>query len=745
MKKLRTKNARRKFRAVRDKNGVPHIEGDTQLACLYGLGYLHAIDRPTQMLFSRAVAQGRATERIADNTELLEMDQFFRRAGLYLGLQDETGKIDDAIFGQLTAYCEGLNDGMTESGRSLPMWATGFKPQPWTQEAVLLIGNLLSFGGLAIGQQQNERLLIELIQHGIDERRLRELFDPQLDQVDFELLRKVKMAHRLSDESLELIADLPRLAGSNAWAISPARSATGHALLAGDPHLEINRLPAIWYEAVLQWGDQYVMGATLPGCPLFGVARTNRLAWAVTYLKADTSDFFVEDCRRGGLTGWQYRRGEDWHDFLCRDEQIERKGGTTTSMPIYYNDVGTLECDPESAGEGQYLSVAWAGTAAGAGQAISTWLKLLGCQSTKQAMETVRDNPQPTLNWIFADRDGHIGKQASGWIPMRRAGQSGLAPASAADTENHWQGWHDAEALPRQYDPEEGFVASANENINSPGGPLYVTMQLPEYRYRRVNERLSELPLATIEDMQALQYDVVSLQARDLLAIILPNLPEGEFKKRLQEWPCTYTPESHEASLFQRLYRNILLEIFGQDSAEHGGIGWRRMFYLGSRIGYSTMLLTAIDKLLQKETSHWWKHRDKGELIRRASERIKPKDEKSWSQVNAFRFTNRFFDGHRAGRLLGYRSAEMAMPGNHATPFQGHLFRSAKRESTFAPSYHFVTDLGSDEAWTNLPGGPSESRFSRYYKIDIPNWVAGQYKRLALAADPEGGHIPKAS
>ena len=175
MKKLRTKNARRKFRAVRDKNGVPHIEGGTQLACLYGLGYLHAIDRPTQMLFSRAVAQGRATERIADNAELFEMDQFFRRAGLYLGLQDETGQLDDAIFGQLTAYCEGLNDGMTEAGRSLPMWAAGFNPQPWTQESVLLIGSLLSFGGLAVGQQQNERLLIELIQHGIDEQRLREL------------------------------------------------------------------------------------------------------------------------------------------------------------------------------------------------------------------------------------------------------------------------------------------------------------------------------------------------------------------------------------------------------------------------------------------------------------------------------------------------------------------------------------------------------------------------------------------
>ena len=71
------------------------------------------------------------------------------------------------------------------------------------------------------------------------------------------------------------------------------------------------------------------------------------------------------------------------------------------------------------------------------------------------------------------------------------------------------------------------------------------------------------------------------------------------------------------------------------------------------------------------------------------------------------------------------------MPGCHATPFQGHVLQTARRESTFAPSYHFTTDMGTDEAWTNLPGGPSERRLSRYYNIDVPRWLAGEYKRLA--------------
>ena len=734
MKPIDIGNKRRPFTAVRNKHGIPHIEADSWLSCLYGLGYVHAIDRPTQMLFARAVALGTATERLSDKQDLLDTDQYFRRAGLYLHLKEEVSRLDDTTFNELTAYCEGLNDALSEAGRSLPMWATGFAPQPWTQESVLLIGNLLSFGGLAVGQQQSERLLLELIQLGIGKERLQELFSPHLDNADFNLLRKVKMAHRLSDEALELIADLPRLAGSNAWAVSPARSHTKAPLLAGDPHLEVNRLPAIWYEAVLKWKHNYVMGATLPGCPLFGVGRTQNISWSVTYLKGDTSDYFIEDCRPGGLNGWQYRRGNTWIDFSVRQETINRKDNHPVQIPIYYNEVGTLECDPEKTGPGLYLSLAWAGSKEGSGQSIASWLRLLKCSNVREAMYAVRETPQPTLNWIFADREGHIGRQASGWIPCRRSGQSGLVPIPGWNKENHWGNWIASDQLPAAYDPPEGFVVAANESVNQPDGPIINTLFLPDYRYRRIREKLRELTESTIEDFKKLQYDVVSLQARDLLKIFLPHVPASDLKSRFEEWSCEYSPESHEASLFQRLYHNVLLEIFGQPSKKKGGIGWRRMFYLASRIGYSTMVITAIDALLKKDVSTWWKQRDKASMICKAFESLREKDDQPWSAVNSFHFTNRFFESHHAGRILGFHTGEFPMPGNHATPFQGHLLRAAKRESTFAPSYHFVTDMSTDDAWTNLPGGPRESRFSKYYKNDIPRWSCGEYKLLSPKA-----------
>jgi penicillin amidase len=155
------------------------------------------------------------------------------------------------------------------------------------------------------------------------------------------------------------------------------------------------------------------------------------------------------------------------------------------------------------------------------------------------------------------------------------------------------------------------------------------------------------------------------------------------------------------------------------------------MLYLCSRAGFSTMVLTAIDRLLLEPNSIWWQNRDKASLIRRAAARLTEKEE-PWSAINGFHFTNRYVEGRFVGRAFGFHTREMPLPGCHATLFQGHLLRAARRESSFAPSYHFVADLGTDEAWTNLPGGPSESRVSGYYKNDIPRWRSGKYKRLAV-------------
>jgi penicillin amidase len=343
-------------------------------------------------------------------------------------------------------------------------------------------------------------------------------------------------------------------------------------------------------------------------------------------------------------------------------------------------------------------------------------------------MDYVQQCPQPTLCWVFADKEGHIGMQGCGRFPIRGNGHVGLAPIPAWDEANHWApGWLDRKHLPRVYDPPEGFVATANEEINTPGLPMMMTQPLPDYRRRRIVQRLRQLTAATPEDMRVLQYDLVSLQALELLEVFLPHLPDGELKDRLRDWDGSYAPESVEAPLFQKLYRFVMMELLGHEQR----IGWRRMLYLCSRAGFSMMVLTAADRVLLRDDSVWWRGTNKGDMIRRAAAKLNLDHLERWSDVNNFHFTDRFFGNHQVGRMLGFNSRRYPMPGNHATIFQGHVLQTATREQTFSPSYHFVTDMGTDEAWTNLPGGPSESRFSRYYRSDVGRWLTGEYKRLS--------------
>ena len=191
MKPIRLKYAQRDITAARDKNGVPHVMANSWLDALYGLGYLHANDRPTQLVFSRSVASGRATEEIKDSAELLETDRFFRRIGLYRNLDVEFAALSATNQEQLSAYCAGVNDCLEPSWRSLAMWATGFRPTLWDEPSTMLVGQLLSFGGLAISRLQNERLLVELIHAGINDDALRELFEPRLDDVASKLSSRI--------------------------------------------------------------------------------------------------------------------------------------------------------------------------------------------------------------------------------------------------------------------------------------------------------------------------------------------------------------------------------------------------------------------------------------------------------------------------------------------------------------------------------------------------------------------------
>lgn len=82
-------------------------------------------------------------------------------------------------------------------------------------------------------------------------------------------------------------------------------------------------------------------------------------------------------------------------------------------------------------------------------------------------------------------------------------------------------------------------------------------------------------------------------------------------------------------------------------------------------------------------------------------------------------------------RILGFDPGPYALSGGRATVRQGTQIRHAGRDTFCAPAYHLIIDLCTNESWTNLPGGPSESRFSRYYANELVRWPNGEYKKAS--------------
>ena len=428
-----------------------------------------------------------------------------------------------------------------------------------------------------------------------------------------------------------------------------------------------------------------MLGATLPGCPLFAVARTPQLGWGVTYLKGDTSDYFIEDCRPGGSDRLAVSPRRGVARLSAAHEEIRRKRAPAETLRVYYNPQGTLETDPAGVG-GRLLSVVH----------LDRQRRRRGRIDRHLARRDRLPAPPPTPWTSPASvrsrrcagcspiaRDTSACKPTAGFPNAIRPTAAccrfrpGTRPITGA------AGWRVTTCRASTIRPKVSSPRPTRTSTRR-AGRCWSRMPVPDYRKRRIVERLAELPQATVTDMQQLQYDVVSLQARDLLPVFLPHLPDGPIKERLAEWDCSYHPGSFEATLFSQLYRNVLLEIFGEAPHAKGAAsagGGCCIFRRGS--AFRRWCSPRSTGCSQQEALALVGRPRQGRVDpprrRKTGRRARP------AVGRSTRFTSPIASSTAAamGRALGFHTREMPMPGCHATPFQGHLLRppSAKRRS----------------------------------------------------------------
>ena len=704
----------------RDDNGIPHVEAPSEPDLFFGMGYVHATDRGLQMLLTRIAGQGRISELLDASDSSLEVDTFFRRMNWSGRTKGQAEALSSRARAICESYCKGAN---TAFARRAPweLKLLGHRPEPWTVEDILLVLRMLGYVTLAQSQGEMERLLVEMVQAGVARERLDELFPGLLQELDVDLIRKVRLRRRIVPSEIAWRAKFPPLMASNNWVISGRKTASGKPILANDPHLEVNRVPSVWCEIAMKSQGRFAIGGSIPGLPGVLAGRTTDLAWGATYAFLDAEDSWVERCKEGKYN----REDEGWLPFRVRKEVIRRKGKAPSEVNFYENDHGVLDGDPNE--EGCYLATRWAASESGA-SALNHLAEMWDCRTVEQGMELL-GQIEAAFSFVLADRHGNIGFQMSGLCPKRREGASRFVPLPGWKKENDWQGFVSHQDLPRCLNPAPGYFATANEDLNPYGRAKPINLPMGSYRADRIRDLLESGDAFTPDHMFRMHMDLYSKQAESFMKILRPLLPETTQGRILRDWDLRYGADSKGAFLFEEFYKVLHQEVFGKS-----GLGEAAAEYLARETGTFSDFYFNFDRVLLAERSAWFGPETRETLYQRVAAvalRVSPRP---WGKVRRVTMHHILFGG-KLPSWLGFDRGPITILGGRATIHQGQIFRSGNRTTTFCPSFRLVTDMSGNEICSNLAGGPSDRRFSRWYCSDLKNWKAARYKTVRPDGD----------
>ena len=689
-------------RITYDAHGTPGILAEDPVAAFHGLGWLHGRHRPVQTLLIAAAARGELAKSILPRADLLELDRLVHRHDIPRIGVSEAKHLSEHDRRCLDAFVDGIARAFRDHGMPLELRILGCGIRPPSRETVLSGFLVSACLGLAQAQERMERALVDALSFGADAELLESIFAPHLAGWRPDLLRGV-LRHGEAAPSVRGVAQA--VGGSNTWAVGPSRSASGKPLLAGDPHLQANQLPALMFEVRARVGDDFWLGATIPGLPGVGVGRNRRVAWSGTFGVADNVDHWLEPIASGVLA-------RDGKPPARRELEIGRRFLTSHRETLWSSPRGTLAWD--GAADGTALAARWAATEGGVASTLSAYMRLASSENAADAERILEDAQTLSLHFVLADVFGDVRYVQVGRIPQRSAGWSGLYPADREE----WIGVYTGKRLPHAT-ALDGLEASANEARRGEDGAVLSTFAQPPYRRTRILELLHARHDHDRASMQAIQQDLVSLQAHALKPLLAHALPDGPLRRTIERWDCRYHPDSLGPHAFE-LARAAALRALAP------GLGGEWFEHMLDESELGVWWCSALDRLLSRTLAREEEPaaRVRAELVGIAGVGASP-----WGEVQRVHYTNLILGGLPS--WLRFDAGPYPLPGSIATVSQGNVVRSEGTSVCVAPVYRFVTDLAEDAAWTSVPGGIDGSRFDRTYLSWLDEHRSGVYHRIA--------------
>ena len=622
---------------VRGERGIPQVYASTSEDLFKAQGYVHAQDRFFEMDFRRHVTAGRLAELVGDSESAIEADMVIRTLGWRRVAEAELPLLAPETRAYLQAYADGVNAYLADKSPSdlavaytvlgqqveleaIEPWEpvdslAWFKAMAWDLKANYTdeMGRALTYGAVG-GGEAADGLVAQLYPAYPTSRHMPIIAtDPApagaalapaaradtADVTDVIDDAGASPALRAAHEALDAVPVLLGRGegiGSNSWVVAGEHTATGSPLLANDPHLA-GSMPGIWYQVGLhctEVGEQCpfdVAGFSFSGTPGVVIGHNADVAWGMTNLGADVTDFFLER-----VAGDTYLRDGQQVPLETRTEVIEVAGGepreievrSTVHGPIVSDvieqagDLGSVSpVPPDSPIQGSGYEVALQWTALTPGRTADAIFALNAAGGWDDFRAAAALFEVPSQNLVYADTEGNIGYQAPGVIPVRGPG------TGRGQTDGTWPrlGWHSAwdwkgtipfEDLPTAFNPDDGFIVTANQAVTGPESPNVLTRDWAYgYRSQRIREQLETLIAEgggiTAAQMNELQNDtrngfapvlVPSLIAADLGPNTGLTEEAADFTTEavalLLGWDYDQPPESAAAAYYNAVWTRLL-------------------------------------------------------------------------------------------------------------------------------------------------------------------------------------------
>jgi len=555
---------------IRDSNGIPHIFADDQLDAYFALGFVHAQDRLWHMEFNRRVGAARLSEIFDART--LKIDKFLRTLGVYHVAEKNYARFDADVQAAYQAYSDGVNAYMADRSGPLPpeFVILSHEPEPWRPTDSVVWFKMMAWD---LGSNAMDEILRSALAEKLSDAQIDDLWPAYPVDGPTALARAATSMTDL--RATDLLAAIPLRptpgAGSNNWVLSGQHTTSGKPLLANDPHLSL-QMPSLWYLAHISAPGLNVIGATFPGSPSFVLGRTDTFAWGFTNTNPDVQDLFIERLDPADATRYLTPTGSA--PFVMREETIRVKDGDDVQMTVRETRHGPVVDDildhaEFAAPNNHVLALAWTalspddmtGQAAVRASAASDW---------DGWVAAMREFHAPQQNMVYADTHGNIGYLAPGRIPIRRNG-SGWMPSPGWTGDYDWVGYVPFSALPRTFNPSSGRVVTANNKVVGPDYAYFITYDwAPPFRAERIGTLLDAQDKHDADSFAAIQRDIVSLGARELLpvlgALATPTTEDGAAALNLLgKWDGVMDAEHIEPLIYFAWLRELSRALFADD------------------------------------------------------------------------------------------------------------------------------------------------------------------------------------